>query len=117
MSRRRSLPLFGDDEDDAPPDGYARLKLGECYDPDTADARLAAMVRRELAGPEWADVPADVRKAYAELYGTARPPRKKLGPAHRRAVAIAMAGGPAMADVGEDEDVDAAERAAIEERP
>lgn len=114
MSRRRSLPLFGDDEDDAPPDGYARLKLGECYDPETADARLAAMVRRELDGPEWADVPTDVRRAYAELYGVARPPRKKLGPAGRRAVAIAMAGGPAMVpDVGED-DVDAAERAAIE---
>ena len=46
--------------DDAPhPDGYARIMLGEDHDPALADARLSAMVRRELTRPEWDDVPAD----------------------------------------------------------
>ena len=97
-------------DDAPPPDGYARLMLGEDHDPALADARLTAMVRRELARPEWDDVPADVRKAYLALYGRARGPgKRKLTPAEKAAVRLAMVGGPDATY-----DYDAAERDAIE---
>ena len=99
-----------EDDDAPPPDGYARILLGEDHDPALADARLTAMVRRELARPEWSGVPADVRKAYLSLYGCARGPgRRKLTPAEKAAVRLAMAGGPDSTF-----DYDAAERDAIE---
>ena len=97
-------------DDDAPRDGYAALLLGADYDPALADALLTQRVRRELARPEWSDVPDAVRRAYLGLYGVSRGPgKRKLTPAEKQAVALAMGGGP-----GSDYDHDAAERDAIE---
>lgn len=114
----KPLSLFGDPESDDDPTaprglGYAAIHLGDACDLDTrggiedADARLRAMVARELRRPEWRDVDPRVRRAYLDLYGRTEMPARKLGPFDRQAVALAMCG------TGIDHD--AAERAALED--
>lgn len=128
-AKAKPLSLFGDTEEDVPLDGYARAHLGDEVDLSTrgarehADARLASMARHEASGPGWVHVPADVRRAYVELYGRAQPPARKLTHADRAAVRIAIEGVSVFAPADDEEDNDhdetdidhdAAERAAIE---